>query len=76
MKQGQAQTSKMGSTKVEPTSHAVSTAYAAGMGIMKGNHSDMGTTRVVKVPMYEGRGLKAPMAGVTSHKAGSQGNHK
>lgn len=62
----------MGSTKVEPKSKAVNPAYPAGMGIMKGNHYDGGTARVTKVPMYEGRGLKAPMKGVTIHPKGSQ----
>lgn len=72
MKQGQAQTSRMGSTKVEPKSHAVSPAYAAGLGVMKGNHADCGTVNVTKVPMYEGRGLEAPMVSTTIHRKGSQ----
>ncbi len=74
--QGRASSSKMGSTKVEPTSKAVPPAYPARMGMMQGNHSDLGTSRVQKIPMYEGRGLEAPMKSVTSHKAGSQGHHK
>lgn len=78
MRQGRATHSGMGSTKVEPKSHAVPPAYPAGIGEMKGNHAT-GQPRpvnVTKVPMYEGRGLEAPMVGVTTHKAGSQGTHK
>lgn len=76
MKQGQATHSGSGSTKIEPRTHAVPPAYPARLGLMQGNHSDRGTTHVTKVPMYEGRGLEAPMVGVTTHKAGSQGHHK
>lgn len=72
MKQGRASHSSMGSTKVEPKSHAVPPAYPASLGIKRGNHSDEGTTRVKTIPMYEGRGLKAPMKGVTIHPKGSQ----
>lgn len=66
----------MGSTKIEPRSHAVSPAAIARMGNMIGNHADCGTIHATQIPMYEGRGLEAPMVGVTTHKAGSQGNHK
>lgn len=62
----------MGSTKVEPKSRAVNPAYPASMGIMRGNHADTGTVRVNKIPMYEGRGLKAPMVGVKTYPKGSQ----
>lgn len=72
MKQGRATHSGMGSTKTEPRSHAVPAAYPAGLGVMKGNHAECGTVRVTHVPMYEGRGLQAPMKGVTIHKKGSQ----
>ena len=68
MKQGQASTSTMGSTKVEPKSHAVNVPYVAECGIQ--------TVRAVQVPMYEGRGLEAPMVGSETHKSGSQGRHK
>lgn len=67
MKQGRATTSSVGSTKVEPTSHAVNPSYAAELGI------DESRTR--SISMYEGRGLKAPMVGETTHKSGSQGKH-
>lgn len=74
-KQGRATHSNVASTKVEPVSRAVPPAYPADLGIMKGNHSEKGTVNVTKVPMYEGRGLKAPMVGTTAHKSGSQGRH-
>lgn len=67
MKQGQAKTSIVGSTKVEPVSRAVNPAYVAELGIDE--------SRVRSIPMYEGRGLKAPMVSETSHKCGSQGKH-
>lgn len=73
MRQGRASHSGSGSTKVEPRSHAVPPAYPASLGIKVGNHSERGTTRVQKIPMYEGRGLKAPMVGTTIHRSGSQG---
>lgn len=78
MKQGQASHSGMGSTKVEPRSHAVSPAAVSQIGLKQGNHAtgQPAPVRVTKVPMYEGRGLQAPMVGTTSHKAGSQGHHK
>jgi hypothetical protein len=72
MTQGRATTSKMGSTKTEPISHAVPPAYPAGLGVMKGNHGDCGTINLVKVPMYEGRGLEAPKTTTTIHRKGSQ----
>lgn len=67
MKQGQAKTSMIGSTKTEPISRAVNPAYVAELGIDE--------SRVKSIPMYEGRGLKAPMVSETSHKCGSQGRH-
>lgn len=68
MKQGTASTSKMGSTKIEPRSQAVNPAAVADIGI----HN----VRTKSIPMYEGRGLKAPMVGTTTHHCGSQGRHK
>jgi hypothetical protein len=68
MKQGQATTSIMGSTKVEPKSKAVNVSYVAECGI----HG----IRYGSIPMYEGRGLEAPMAGSETHPRGSQGKHK
>lgn len=74
MKQGRATHSGSGSTKVEPHSRAVSPSHVSEMGSMQGNHTmEEGTIRVRSAPMYEGRGLEAPMAGTTIHKSGSQG---
>lgn len=67
MKQGQASHSGMASTKVEPKSQAVNPEAVAGLGLQRVYYKP--------VPMYEGRGLKAPMVGETSHKCGSQGKH-
>ncbi len=76
MKQGRASHSGTASTKVEPKANAVPPAYPARMGTFQGNHSDEGKAgHVQKIPMYEGRGLKAPMKGTTSHPKGSQGQH-
>jgi hypothetical protein len=68
MKQGKASTSGMGSTKREPIPHAVNPAAVADMG----NASVRGNS----LPLYEGRGLEAPMAGSTCYESGSQGKHK
>jgi len=62
----------MGSTKVEPKSHAVDPCYPANLGLARGNHYEDGTVRVNKIPIYEGRGLEAPMKKVTIHPKGSQ----
>lgn len=67
MKQGQASSSKMGSTKVEPTSRAVSPGAVSRMGI----HPSPAKPE----PLYEGRGLKAPMVSTATHKGGSQGKY-
>jgi len=76
MMQGRASSSKMGSTKVEPRSHAVSPAAVADMGISKGNHAETGDMPFTSRPVYIGRGLSAPMAACTIHHCGSQGKHK
>lgn len=77
MKQGQASSSKVASTKVEPNPRAVSPAAVSQIGVKQGNHaSDGGHTVNVKIPpLYEGRGLQAPMVGAKSHKSGSQGSY-
>jgi hypothetical protein len=67
MKQGQASHSGTSSTKVEPKSKAVNPEAVADIGLQK--------VRYKSTPMYEGRGLKAPMVGTSSHKCGSQGKH-
>ena len=53
--------------KIEPRSHAVSVPAVAEIGILE--------SRTRSVPLYEGRGLEAPMVGTTIHKHGSQGKH-
>lgn len=53
--------------KIEPRSHAVSVPAVAELGILE--------SRTKKIPIYEGRGLEAPMAGHTTHKCGSQGRY-
>lgn len=68
MKQGQAQTSRMGATKVEPRSQAVNPEAVSEIGQQ--------VVRTHSIPMYEGRGLEAPMVGTTVHHCGSQGKHK
>lgn len=67
MKQGRATTSFVGSTKTEPASHAVSPAAVSELGIHEVRHTSL--------PLYEGRGLQAPMVSETTHKSGSQGKH-
>jgi len=77
MKQGRADHSGMGSTKIEPRSTAVNPHYPGQLGEHMGNHADRGDTpRTGAVPMTEGRGLKAPMIGSTTHHSGSQGKYK
>lgn len=71
MKQGRASSSKMGSTKVEPRSHAVNVESASDIGLQ-----ERFIGRAQSRPLYAGRGLSAPMAKSTSHLSGSQGKHK
>ena len=68
MKQGQATHSGSGSTKVEPVSKAVNVSAVSEIGIHQRH-----VGRAQSTPLYEGRGLKAPMVGSTVHKSGSQG---
>lgn len=70
MKQGKATTSTMGSTKQEPISRAVNPEAVAEMGA-----KETRIGRASSVPLYEGRGLKAPMSGTQTHQRGSQGKH-
>lgn len=67
MRQGQATTSIVGSTKVEPRAHAVDVCTVSEMGI----HQVPSSTT-----LYKGRGLEAPMVGTTQYEHGSQGKHK
>ena len=68
MKQGRATSDKTAGTKVEPTPHAVSVGAVARIGQTQYPGAKTG-------PLYEGRGLKAPMVGQTNNKSGSQGRH-
>lgn len=67
MMQGRANSSKVGSTKVEPTSQKVN----------PGGVSEIGA-HVAKnpTPVFEGRGVKAPSGSMSIHHCGSQGKHK
>ena len=66
-KQGQATHSGSGSTKIEPRSHAVNVVTVADIGLQQRYAKGNGPS-----PLYEGRGLQAPMVSSTTHKAGSQ----
>lgn len=66
MKDGTGRSTRSGG-KVEPQSHAVSVPAVAELGILE--------SRTKKIPLYEGRGLEAPMVGSTNHKHGSQGRY-
>lgn len=65
MKQGRATTSIVGSTKTEPVSKVVNPGAVSRLGTMvaPGTKPEQ---------MYEGRGLKAPMAKQTTYPKGSQ----
>ena len=69
MTQGRATTSTTGSTKVEPMSQAVNVGAVSEIG-------EQVMYPYGKAPtLFEGSGLKAPMAGSTCHKGGSQGEY-
>lgn len=68
MKQGRASTSGPASQKREPIPHAVSPAAVSEIGVHQVRHTS--------VPLYEGKGYKAPMTGTQVHNTGSQGKHK
>ena len=57
----------MTATKVEPTSTKVNVEAVSEIGIQQ--------VRTKPAPMFEGPGLKAPMAGTTTYENGSQGKH-
>lgn len=67
MKEGTGRTTST-AHKTEPIAHAVNPAAVSEIGI----HS----IRANSLPLYEGRGLEAPMQGTTIHHTGSQGKHK
>lgn len=66
MKQGTANNTK-GAQKQEPNSQGINPHYAADIGLQH--------VYVRSEPMYEGRGIEAPVAGTTTHHCGSQGKH-
>jgi hypothetical protein len=68
MKQGRATRDVTEGTKVEPKPHAVSEGAVARVGQAQYPGAKVG-------PLYEGRGLKAPMVSQASHKGGSQGRY-
>lgn len=68
MKQGQANPNGAAGQKREPIAHAVCPAAVADIGIQQ--------VRSTSLPLYEGRGLEAPMQGSTTYESGSQGKHK
>lgn len=68
MKEGKAQQSSMGGVKREPIAHAVNPAAVSEIGNAQVRGNSM--------PLYEGRGLEAPMQSCTTHKTGSQGKYK
>lgn len=68
MKQGRAQSSQVGDTKREPIAHAVNPAAVSEIGIHQARSNSL--------PLYEGRGIEAPMQGTTNHPTGSQGKHR
>ncbi len=67
MKQGTGNSTNS-AQKREPIAHAVSPAAVSEIGIHQVRHTSL--------PLYEGRGLEAPMQGTTNHPTGSQGKHK
>lgn len=67
--QGRADSNRDAGAKREPIAHAVSVVKVADIGIQHHHTVD-------SRPLYEGRGLEAPMQGSTIHHCGSQGKHK
>ena len=63
--------------KTEPKAHSINPAAVAQLGTSLGNHAtDGGTLRGASRELYRGRGIEAPVAGVTNHCCGSQGKHR
>jgi hypothetical protein len=67
MKQGPGSNTQSGQ-KREPIPHAVNPAAVSEIGIHQ--------VRETSLPLYDGRGLEAPMRSTTIHQSGSQGKHK
>ena len=66
MKQGRA-SSNVREPKTEPRSKAVSPGGISQYGLAQAQHP---------APLYEGRGYKAPMNSIATHKGGSQGRYR
>lgn len=76
MRQGSAK-HVSGGYKTEPKANSVNPAAVAQLGYAYGNHTTDGSiVPGANTQMYRGRGLEAPMVGVTHHHSGSQGRHK
>lgn len=67
MKQGPSNSTNSG-RKREPVAYAVNPAAVSEIGVQQ--------IRATSLPLYEGRGLEAPMQGTTNYECGSQGKHK
>ncbi len=76
MKQGMASHSNVASTKTEPRSTAAIPAGVASLGIAHGNHTLESNPPFSTVPVFNGQGLQAPMAGTTIHHCGTQGKSR
>jgi hypothetical protein len=68
MKQGRATSNKSAGTQPTPVSRGVNVEHAASIGLKH--------IRTVNLPMYEGRGIEAPMQHEESYESGSQGKYK
>ena len=67
MKQGRPSRDVSESYKTEPASKAVSPRGVSAIGLQYVNCKE--------IPVYEGRGLQAPMKSVKTSNKGSQGNY-
>lgn len=70
MKQGKATSSTVGATKPTAVEHNVNVGAVSEIG-QQVRHIG----RASSVPLYEGRGLEAPMKATTTYTKGSQGKH-
>lgn len=76
MQQGRASRDVVAGTKVEPTSRAVSPAWANEMGVAYGTHiTDGRELSGGQSPMTTGPGLRAPMQSQSTSNKGSQGKY-
>lgn len=76
MKQGKATVDGRLGGKVEPRSRAVDPEFAGTIGVARGNHvTEKGDIPFKTIPMYNGKGLSAPMHSQKTHKGGSQGSY-